>query len=436
MSVVNFHGKSRPRRYLLGVSPLELWRETLADLGQNKLRSALTMLGIAWGVASLVILVAMGDGMGEGMRVKNETLGKNILIVWGGTICVPAPGVIPGKDVSLLVEDAEAIRRECPLIIRISPEIARGDMVSASASNRGNFDVHGALPEYQAMRSITVERGRLLGADDEAMGARVCLIGDQVDKQLFSQRCKPGDALKLAGVPFRVVGVLSHKDQNGNYSGPDNSKIFIPLSTMRRDFPIATSPFGDRFCSNIIAQAPSAEAGEAAEVQVRNVLSRRHNFDPADKDASFIWNTATQARIMAQMFGALNLFMGFVAAVTLALGGIGVMNIMLVSVRSRTKEIGLRKSLGATRQSIMALFFLEAILVSLVSGLMGFAGAMGLSALVNCMPLPDFFAGLVVTPLTGGLALGFLLLVSLAAAFYPSYSAAWMDPVEALRFEE
>lgn len=414
----------------------EIFRETMDDLRQNRLRSALAMLGIAWGVASLIVLTAIGEGMAQGMKSKDELLGKDIIIIWGGTTSLAGPGIRPGKRIYLLYDDYERLKKDAFLVHKISPEISQDELTSRTEISRGTFDVHGIMTDYQEMRSLKIGQGRLFNERDMADAARVCLIGEEVNYQLFNGKARPGDTMIIGGLSFRVVGVLAEKDQNSNYSGPDNRKIFIPYPAMRRDFPPQYSPVGDRLIYNMIAQPVNLEMSEQAELQIRELMAKWKLFDPLDKDALSIWNTGTGAKMTRQIFVSMQLFLGFVAVVTLMLGGIGVMNIMLVSVRSRIKEIGLRKALGATSGNILAMFFTESLLISLGSGLAGLAGALLFANLINRLPMPDFFAGFVVSPLVGWSSLGFLVFVALASAFYPAYNAAQLDPVEALRFEE
>ncbi|MBN2431959.1 MAG: ABC transporter permease [Acidobacteria bacterium] len=428
-------GRSR-RRHRLSIAPLDLIRETWADLNQNRLRSFLTMLGIAWGVASLIILVAVGEGMRQAHMEKMYAMGRHIIIVWGGSTSIAGPGIRPNKQIYLTVDDYEILQREAFHLQRLSPELSRYDLISATDINQGNFDVSGVLVDYMAMRSIFPAQGRQFIEKDITDAARVCIIGHEVNRQLFAGRAAPGDPVRLQGYTYRLVGILPPKTQNGSYSGRDDGKIFVPYPAMRRDFPFRSGPYGDRHISNLILQPKGMAEGDVAELQVREILARHHHFDPLDEDALPIWNTATDAKFITQIFSSMKLFLGFVAVVTLLLGGIGVMNIMLVSVRERTREIGLRKALGATRLNILAMFFLEALLISLGSGLLGYLGAMGLCGVINSLPLPDVFAGMIVSKWVGLSAFGFLVFVALAAAFYPSYTAAFLDPVEALRFEE
>ncbi len=423
------------QRNRIGLSFGDLCRETVADLARNKLRSALTMLGIAWGVASLLILVGMGEGIRKGQMDKNTLLGKNIMIFWGGSTSIPGPGMASGRPVYLSIDDYRVIREQAWMVGKASPEL-ENTLTCITPLNRGTFDVVGALVDYQDIRTLEVDKGRLLSQADMDGAARVCLLGDEVNKQLFNGMATPGDEVSIMGLKYRLVGVLKRKEQNSNYSGPDNFKIFAPYPAVRRDFPFSRHALGDRALSNIVAQPLRPDRADVAEQQVREVLARKRGFDPLDQDALPCWNTATQGKMMTAMFDSMKLFMSFVAVVTLILGGIGVMNIMMASVRSRTREIGLRKALGATRRSIMTQFFFQTMLIAMSSGGFGYAAAVGLATLINSLPLPDFFAGMIVPAWMGPAAFGFLTFVSLAAAFYPSHTAAVMDPVEALRFEE
>ena len=425
------------RRRALAISLGDLFREIAAVVRQNRLRSFLTMLGIAWGVASLIILVAMGEGMRVAHMRKMDALGKHIIIIWGGSTSISGPGIRPDKNIYLTYDDYTALKREAYLLRRISPELARYNLISASEINQGNFDVSGVLPDFMEMRSIFVGQGRQINDYDVEKAARVCIIGHDVNNQLFNGQARIGDIIRINQLGYRLVGILPQKIQNGSYSGRDDYKIFVPYSTMRRDFPFTSGPYGDRQISNLIAQPTGIENGEAAELQIRQILAKKHLFDPLDEDALPVWNTAVDAKFITQIFYSMQLFLGFVAVITLLLGGIGVMNIMLVSVRERTHEIGLRKAVGATRFNIMAMFFLEALFIALGSGLAGYLGAMGLCSLINSLPLPqEVFAGMIVSRWVGMAAFGFLTFVSLASAFYPSFSAAMLDPVEALRYEE
>jgi putative ABC transport system permease protein len=235
-------------------------------------------------------------------------------------------------------------------------------------------------------------------------------------------------------MPYRVIGVMGTKKQDSSYDGWDVNKVFVPFSAMRRDFPNKPPRSASNF-DQLLVTPKSVEHHEACKTQIRKALGRLHKFDPNDKEACPIWDTVQDAKAFRQMTDGMKYFLGAVGFVTLFLGGLGVMNVMMVAVRERTREIGVRKALGAPAQTILKQFFFEALLIACVSGGMGLAVAYGICALVNMLPMPDFFAGLVPTWTTGLLATGLLGTIAILASLYPARKAASIDPIEALRFE-
>jgi putative ABC transport system permease protein len=414
----------------------ELLSQVVSSLLRNKLRSFLTMAGIAWGVASIVLIVAMGDGFKQGQRNNTKQLGENIVLLFPGRTEEQAGGQRAGRRIRFTYDDIRDIRTECYLVSRVIGELQNGAKAS-SPYNSGSFTVNGVEPLYSKIRTIPIEQGRFLVEADEHDAERVAVLGDNVRKQLFGERNTAlGSQIFLNDLPFRIIGLMPAKNQNSSYNGLDSDKIFIPYSTMVRDLPPKDPNFHPGIVNDIIYVPRSLTEWKAARQQVLRVLGRNHHFEPDDQGAVYIWDTVESAELVDHIFVSMTLFLGTIAVVTLTLGGVGVMNIMLVSVTERTREIGLRKAIGATRRRILLDFLVEGVLLAGLSGILGFLGAYGLASLVNSMPLKaDMFAGLPVSGSTTAWSFGALAVIAIASSLLPAWRAASLTPVEALRYE-
>ncbi len=414
---------------------MTLLLQTFQNLVANKTRSFLTMFGIAWGLICLILMTSMGEGMWIAQKQKSRALGQNILILWGGMTSKGAEGIRPGKAIRLTLDDYFTLKKKATYLQRLSPEIERS-LPAVSRINNGTFRTHGVFPDYMQMRTIElVAGGRQINDGDNEKGLRVCIIGNEVRDQLFNKQKAVGQTIMIGGFPYLIIGELLPKDQNSNYSGPDKTKIFVPFYSMARDFPLPKAVDGKNELSEMIVQPQSESLGEAAELQVRKVMAEKKGFDYLDKDALGIWNTVLQAKFIKKIFDSLRIFLGVVAVITLILGGVGVMNIMLLSVGERTHEIGICKAVGATTHRILMQFFAESMMLTLAAGLTGISIGWGFCALINQFLKVDFFAGMIVTPEIGLVAFGFLVLVGVLASIYPAFMAAVVDPIEALRYE-
>jgi len=428
----------------------EIVIQTLDNLRANRLRSFLTMFGILWGMISVVILSATGEGFRRGNEHVLRELGQNIGIVWGGRTSLQAGGERAGRQIFLTLDDARAVAQDASMVAVVSPELEKGGVRAKSLYNSASARVGGIEPPYQKIRTIELEYGRQFTWSDEQQVSRVAIVGYDMADQLFGKRNILGETLMLDRGPYTIVGKIRKKEQDSNYNGPDNGKIFVPFATMMQDMPRTDAPPGS-LSDIVVAPKPfvldqlprvlNERTGRIEDIKwplemnVRAVLARRHGFDPLDDQAVTMWDTSLETLMFGRMIDRMRDFFTMVGVVTLALGGIGVMNIMLIAVKERTREIGVRKALGATTRSIQQQFFAEGFLLTLASGAVGMGAALVLCQLVNLLPMPSRFAGMVLSWQAGAGALAVLLLIAVATSTYPARRAAELPPVDALRFE-
>ncbi len=413
---------------------VDLFRDVFRTLWAHKLRAFLTMFGIAWGIVSIVLMTAAGEGLRKGQEDQAKNLGKDVMIVFHGRTSLQAGGTHAGRLVHWEDEDLPVVQAETPDCQYAIPELEQETVRAHSNFNNAAFEVTGSYPQFAYIRTLDVGQGRFYDWDDMREARRVAFLGSDAAKQLFPGRNPVGDNVYLNDFPFIVIGVMAKKKQDSSYDGWDVNKIFIPFSAMRRDFPDVPPGTPTTF-DQLLVTPKSVDQHEACKHEVRVALARMHRYDPHDKEACPIWDTVQEAQAFKAMTDGMKYFLGAVGIVTLLLGGIGVMNVMLVAVRERTREIGVRKALGAPAKVILHQFFVEALIIAFVSGGIGLGVAFGFCALVNLLPMPDFFAGLIPDWTSGLVATGLLGTIAVGAALYPARRAASIDPIEALRYE-
>jgi len=410
----------------------DVFEQAYSALQHNRRRAALTMLGMAWGIATVVLLLAYGAGFERAIMTFFAGFGSKMVAIFPGRTSLQAGGSKAGTEVRFTLDDLDYINNEVPMVKRTSPMADKHSQVHFE-DRTFQFRVVGVYPAWQDIRRMTVVQGRLMGEEDLATRSRVAVIGDETAKKLFAGQNSLGSYIRIDGLSFQVIGVMKHKVQDGDEN--DNQMIIIPFSAM-----------GDlkdtHYLQGLFIEYEGMEYMKVAE-SARRVLAAHHSFQPDDRRAIFVWNLMediAQFRILTTAIKVLLTFIGFL---TLGIGGVGLMNIMLVAVTQRTREIGVEKALGAKRRHILLQFLAEALAITGVGGLAGIVVAYAISLGVGSLPLFSAFADdakdldihLYIDPTTLLGATTILAIVGIVSGMLPAIKASRLDPVEALRYE-
>ncbi len=415
---------------------METIRQAWDSLRQHTFRSVLTLMGITWGIVAVTILNSYGDGFHRAIMAGFDAFGTDVNVMWPGQTSEQTGGERAGRPVLLEIEDVEHIRDECPLVKQVSPELVRNAQIS-NETRMTNTLVRAVWPAYSQIRSETPTSGRFVNDEDLRERRRVAFLGMNIRTKLFGNSDPVGQTVLIQGMRFTVVGWMDKKIQFGSYFRPDADCVWIPYST-------AGGMWNRRYLNTIVYSPVFPAASKAATAQVRAVLGRYHRFSPTDKRALVIFGTDELKPIIDRVVVGLQVLLVFIGILTLGIGGVGVMNIMLVSVTERTREIGLRKALGATRGRILLQFLWEGLVLTGVGGLIGMVISYALVHSIGVLPLlGDLFEDtsgrgdiwLIISSNTLTVSTLVLMLVGLISGFFPALKAARMDPVEALRYE-
>ena len=411
---------------------LDILAQIIRTLWAHKLRSFLTMFGVAWGVGSLLLLVGLGEGFRSGNKRALAEFGENIMFIFPGRAPVVAASMNSARNYLLTYQDYADIRAEAPHVRKASPVLSRDDVRAASEFATANGQIVGVEPQYNQIRFLPLKQGRWFNELDDSQKRNVIVLGDELTRNLFPGRPAVGVTVLLNGIRFEVIGTVKRIGRGDENLA--NMRGYIPFQVMATYFPLKGENHQNSI--SLINYQPRVAAEHLlAREDVQKIIARNHGFDYRDKDAFENLDLVEQAEMVGKIFDAMNMFLGTVGLVTLTLGAIGVINIMLVTVSERTREIGLRKALGATNRSILVQFFVEGILITLFSGLIGMGLAGALMALLGTQQGPAGFDPPKLVPASAILAIGSLTLAGVVAGLYPARKAAMLQPVEALRQE-
>ncbi len=406
-------------------------KQFFQDFKAYKMRFLLVVFGVSWGTTAIILNMAFGVGVMAQIEKGLKGLGEHIGILWPGQTSIPYKGLGIGRRIRFVPEDAELLKERVDILEAASPEyIHWGQPIKYGALLR-QAKVCGVNPSYGMMRSIEAGDGRFLNKLDIEKRRRVIFLGNEEKEKIFGNENAVGERVLLNGIPFTVIGVMKKKIQNNSYSGSDQSTVFIPYSTFK-------TMYGWLYINNMVYQPVSADLSKEAQEKISKVLGEKYKFDPKDKEALGTWDVAEQEKMQHKIGKGIEIFLSIVGAMTLLIAGAAIANIMYFIVDERTREIGIKRSVGATKSDILFQFLFESLLLSAIGGAAGLLFSLSLVWLCSFIPETGIFEFIgkptmsceipVITVIV-------LLVISVISGYFPARKAANLKPVECLRYE-
>jgi putative ABC transport system permease protein len=407
---------------------IETIRGFINDLLAQKLRTVLTISGVTWGTVAIIVLLAFGNGFQRQTMITMNGIGESIILLFPGQTAKPYKGYGIDRDIYFTERDVEILREKIKLIQFISPEYSNWNAPLRVEDRRRSPNVTGIIPEYGIMRNILpVEGSRFINAKDMEFKRRTVFLGNDLAGFLFQDEDPVGKYVYIADTPFRVVGVMKEKEQDSSYNSRDKDRAFIPAATFQ-------AMFGYRFINNMVIKTVNPHVNQQVIDRVYEVLGRKYKFDPSDKEALSIWDTSEFQKMFLYIFIGFHVFMGIIGAFTLTVGGIGVANIMFVVVQERTREIGIKRSVGAKRFQIMSQFFLETFFVIGIGALIGLLISLLILGAMSLLPIDDFVGRPSLSWWVALVALSILTGIGFIAGYFPAKKAANLQVINCLRY--
>ena len=402
--------------------------EFIRDLKAQKLRTFLTIFGIIWGTVAIIVLLAFGNGFQKQTMKNMRGIGEAVILLFPGQTAKPYMGMGTERWIRLREEDAYLIKREIAYVAESSPEYSTWDAPLRVGSRVRTPNVTGIIPVYSEIRNIIPSKGsRFINDLDMKLRRRVVFLGDELANFLFNGKDPIGDYVYIGNTPFRVIGVMKHKEQDSSYNSRDKDRAFIPASTF-------AAIFGHRYVNNIVFTTIHPTVSPLAIKEVYKVLGKKYHFDPTDKEALSIWDTNEFQKMVWYIFLGLNIFMAIIGGFTLTVGGIGVANIMYVVVQERTREIGIKRSVGAKKRHILGQFFMEALFIIFIGALIGIAISLLLLLGLSMLPIEEFVGKPSLSWWVALTAISLLGAIGFIAGLFPAKKAANLNVIDCIRY--